>query len=257
MKNNNIENCLAFHDFNIDVIKLDKWLNEIIIILKKYDITLNKISSPSKTNYKNIDFKKGLANYKKSNFNTDNIWVGLHDKELGSEIFNSKVSAMINLKPVNYPEMVLCVSDEIMKLEYLINNKLLINLYLLIKPRYGYFFKRKSCQGPILYPSGFIAGNEVDDDEANLIDKWSKEYYSDGSYKTGDLRDIYPINILSEAHLVREIFPGKPFKEWVESSSKHGKLEKITEYVWSWEVNDDLISPVREALRPTGMILCI
>ncbi|MEY3197080.1 MAG: hypothetical protein RLZZ59_448 [Pseudomonadota bacterium] len=41
------------------------------------------------------------------------------------------------------------------------------------------------------------------------------------------------------------------------SDSKHGRLEELGSNVYAWWVEEENISLIREALRPTGIILCI
>ncbi|MBN9565641.1 MAG: hypothetical protein J0G29_06085, partial [Alphaproteobacteria bacterium] len=73
---------------------------------------------------------------------------------------------------------------------------------------------------------------------------------------TGMLRDVYPLNFLSQAHLANQV-EGMPFDQWVASDLARGTLNPLTDSMWSWRVEEDNIPAIREALRPTGLVLCI
>ena len=147
------------------------------------------------------------------------------------------------------------VDSKIVKIDDKLFQDFVKDLVDIVKPKYGYIFQR-NFQNVVGYEFGMNSGR-LSDEERTLVGRWGKVYRNGGKYKTGDLRDIYPINILSGAHMEREIFPKTKFRNWIESSEKHGNLQKLNNELWSWHVSDELISPVRESLRPTGMILCI
>ena len=47
------------------------------------------------------------------------------------------------------------------------------------------------------------------------------------------------------------------FQDWVQASGERGQLKQISETVWTWWVKPEKIPAVREALAPSGMILCL
>jgi len=129
------------------------------------------------------------------------------------------------------------------------------------KANYGIVFQRDFSKGPGLYAAGIATG--LDDrikeqrEEEEKTAKWWREYtFSDSKYKLGQLRDIYPMNLLSEAHLKESVF-GKTLQEWIESSPKHGELKPLTDILWEWWIPEEKIASVREALLPTGLVICI
>ena len=89
-----------------------------------------------------------------------------------------------------------------------------------------------------------------------MITKWFHTYGKEKRYKLGDLRDVYPINFLSSPHLERDVY-GQSLKNWILSSSDHGELKQLDETLWSWHIEEEKISSVREDLRNTGILLCI
>ena len=101
-----------------------------------------------------------------------------------------------------------------------------------------------------------ISGLGLGDTEAEQISELARKYHRpDRNYQTGDLRDIYPMNIPSSLHLDREVL-GMRFEDWV-SNQAHGKLELLDENLFAWCVDEKDIPEVREVLKPTGMMLCI
>ncbi len=130
-----------------------------------------------------------------------------------------------------------------------------------LKAYYGIVYQRDFDKGPGLYAGGVITGlNESKFPEHAIeedrIAKWHNTYsYEDGGYHLGQLRDIYPMNLLSEAHLKETVF-GKSLKEWIGSSSEHGELKPLTDILWEWWVPPNKISAVRDELLPSGLIIC-
>lgn len=133
----------------------------------------------------------------------------------------------------------------------------------LLSPHYGYYYQRTFKKGAIWYPYGVLCGisslKGMKDysPEAELITQWSHKLNPNHSqaYKTGDLRDVYPINLLVDKHLTREIAPDTTFEQFIDSDKRHGTLEKIADNHYAWVIDEDNIPLVREALRPSGMII--
>lgn len=128
-------------------------------------------------------------------------------------------------------------------------------------------FSRRWAKNPKYGPDSYVLGvseglkmayqNPEHGEESERIHNWLKQYrYASGTYKTGDLRDVYPFNVLCQVHLDREV-NGQRFEEWVTASPERGQLKKVTDTLWTWWVEADHIPAVREALAPSGMILCL
>ena len=133
-----------------------------------------------------------------------------------------------------------------------------------LRAYYGIVYQRDFDKGPGLYAGGVITGldrgsslPEIQKERDN-IGKWWKKYMlntgTDG-YHLGQLRDIYPMNLLSEAHLKETVF-GKSLKEWIESSPEHGELKPLTDILWEWWVPENKIPTVCDELLPSGLIIC-
>lgn len=125
-----------------------------------------------------------------------------------------------------------------------------------LKPKYGYAFQREFALGPQYYPAGVIYGKEHFEEEKKQISKWSKHYFINKKYETGQYRDIYPYNIICEKHLEQEV-GGKKLTDWIAGDPRHGALTQLKENLWVWNISEENIPLVREALRPTGQVICI
>jgi len=129
-----------------------------------------------------------------------------------------------------------------------------------LRAYYGIVYQRDFDKGPGLYAGGVITGlNESKFPEHAIeedrIAEWHRRYFRPWRYHLGQLRDIYPMNLLSEAHLKETVF-GKSLKEWIGSSSEHGELKPLTDILWEWWVPPNKISAVRDELLPSGLIIC-
>jgi hypothetical protein len=92
--------------------------------------------------------------------------------------------------------------------------------------------------------------------EEDKIACWNHQYYMpDGRYRTGHLRDIYPLNILSSIHLQEKIL-NQSLENWIKSSPLHGDLKPLTDKLWSWWVPQENIASITQALKDTGLIIC-
>ena len=129
-----------------------------------------------------------------------------------------------------------------------------------LKAYYGIVYQRDFDKGPGLYANGVITGlNESKFPEHAIeedrIAEWHRRYFRPWRYHLGQLRDIYPMNLLSEAHLKETVF-GKSLKEWIGSSSEHGELKPLTDILWEWWVPENKIPTVCDELLPSGLIIC-
>lgn len=251
-----VANCISLHDFANMKPDLRIWTQYVIDFFKKYNILPSKISSPAKTTTKNILFQNGIRQLEKLNYQVEHIWIGALPPDHNSDIFSAIFTANIRFRD-SRTYCGLIFDNEITGFDTKEINQIAVELSRLVKAKYGYVYQRDFNKGPTWYPYGVISGLERGEPERKLITKWQDAYcMPDGEYKTGDLRDIYPINYLSRAHIDRMIL-GIRFADWIKSDINHGYLEQLDEDFWSWQVEFDQIDSVREKLRHTGMILCI
>jgi hypothetical protein len=180
-------------------------------------------------------------------------WRG-SDNSHGDEIFNASIDIDSNS---NVTSCVFTLDNALIAFDVAVWNQLIQKLANFFQPSYGYGFQRSFKKGPKWYPFGIIGGNiEYRSAESELITCWANAYCRQkGKYRTGDLRDIYPLNVLSSAHNQRMV-DGMALFDWINADSNRGALTKLSENLWSWWVKDEQIEMVRSALKPTGILLC-
>lgn len=113
-------------------------------------------------------------------------------------------------------------------------------------------------KGPMTYLAAILNPDDSHEMESSILN-WDHAYndpYSDcGTYKTGDFRDLYPLNFIGEAHLKRDVF-GQTLREWIEADLARGTLEPLNETLWTWEIPQENISDLRQQLKPTDLLVC-
>lgn len=253
-----IANSIVLHDFvrpSPDEIK--NWLEYIVEYFRVLDIAPTRIGITGDAytkSKKTILFKNGAKKLYEKNFNSiDALSISAWDKNDDNIVFT-----WLHLDEViQKNSMILSCDDNLACFTQKILLEFIKNSIKFLKPRYGYCYQRKWENGPYWYPFGIIGGNgEILEEEEESITKWSHKYSINNKYKTGDLRDIYPMNIICNKHLKRNV-GSQTLKDWIESDPKHGKLESFNKDTYAWWVDTENIDYVREKLRSTGMILCI
>ena len=107
---------------------------------------------------------------------------------------------------------------------------------------------------PQYYNHG-ISSSDMSRDEKDKIRSWGMHFdCKDGQYKPGDLRDVYPYNIISELHLNRNVH-GQTLESWIKSDPSHGTLEKISDTHWLWTVEDQHIPHTQEVLSSAHLLV--
>ena len=103
---------------------------------------------------------------------------------------------------------------------------------------------------PEYYNMGIIGG-EWSTREEEKIWSWSLHY---PHYEIGNLRDVYPYNIISDLHLNRDVH-GQTLESWIKSDPSHGTLEKISDTHWLWTVEDQHIPKAQEVLSSAHLLV--
>jgi hypothetical protein len=250
-----IANSIALHDFRNDKPDIKGWFEYIVEFFRKNGIAPTRISNPNPKAKKTITFNNGQKKLYECNFEEiDAIELSAWDLNEDKIVF---ACFDLNLFPKKN-SLVLSFDDQLVLFDHKPMNRLVKDLAGFFGAKYGYCYQRNFSKGPSWYPFGTLQGIDAfDDPEAKLITQWSNKYHMpDGDYKTGDLRDIYPMNVLCSIHLQR-IVNGQSLKEWIEKDKNHGELEKLDDDLWAWWVESLQIPKVREELKDTGIILCI
>ena len=126
-------------------------------------------------------------------------------------------------------------------------------------PVYGIGFQRRLMEGPTLYAYGMSAGlgySGADRIEMSRIGTWMRERMAQNRHKTGMLRDVYPLNLLTQVHLEQEV-ERQSLHDWISRSTARGQLVDLGGGQWIWRLADDLIEKVRVSLRSAGLIIAI
>lgn len=257
IKRGPIANSIALHDCAISQSKIKNWFEYIVKFFKDNNILPTRIGitgdlySKSKST---ILFKNGMKRLYDNNFESlESITIEAWDLNENTICF---VWFELNVEKQDNT-FLLSFDDQSLGFDKTLIDKLARDLAGFCTPKYGYSYRRKWVEGPYWYPFGVISGLDDGDPEEEKIAKWARKYCRpDGSYKIGDLRDIYPMNVLSQVHLDRIVL-GSRLEDWILQNPIHGTLTKLTDNLWAWWVEETQIPHVLDALAPTGIILCI
>lgn len=122
---------------------------------------------------------------------------------------------------------------------------------------YGIGYLRTFEQGPDIYADGMGAGSDFSDEgeaEADRIASWFHERMGENRQRTGYLRDVYPLNVISEPHLSQRI-DGLALADWIAQSPQRGSLRSLPGNASVWRINESQVAHVREQLVKTGLLI--
>lgn len=254
MSKNRMDNALVFYDLDVKNIDVEGFYAYILEWFKKYDQVPTRMalsgenvkpSTKTKT-FKHYDKVLKENNYEKIEY----IWLGSTPADAKYDTSDAIFSIELSLdsKPyvtIVFDDAVIPFSKDSMAL-------LAKDLSSFFKSNYAIGFQRHNDKGPSCYAMGVIYNGGYSDIENAVIAKWLYGYPKE--YNPGDLRDVYPLNFISQAHLERQV-EGKSFKQWIELSPHHGTLESVTDTLWMWSLNEGDISSVREALKNADLLV--
>lgn len=247
--------CIALYDFDIQQFKLEDWTDYGERWMEQYDYPPNTMGLPHSGKY--LRYNNGKRRLEKEKYQVENI-----DFYAGGEAGTDYAWKLVAYFSKDHRTTYLCFDEDVETFSREVLEELLMNLCQFCSPKYGIGFQREKKYGPGAYVRGISHGLKLAYEDAehgkedNRITKWLDVYRGREGYKTGDLRDIYPFNVLSQPHLDR-IVNGHRFQDWVQASSERGTLKQVSDTLWTWWVEPDKIPAVREALAPSGMILCL
>jgi hypothetical protein len=251
------------HDISQKNLNVRGFIEYIIDFFEKSGVTPTRMEGTNPSSKKTLTFKRAFQQHDKDSFRTmetSGTWMGATQASDPDDNFGALFSMHLNVRESKKNHtMVLCFDDQIVSFQKEHLEQLCTDFASFLKPRYGYGYQREFKKGPTWYPFGVCVGLDrvKDKEERSLITKWLDEYHMpEGHYKTGDLRDIYPMNLLSEAHK-NHVVDGKPFFEWICEDPQRGRLTLLTEDLWAWWIESDSIAMIRESLRSTGWVISI
>lgn len=127
----------------------------------------------------------------------------------------------------------------------------------LLRPQYGIGFRRMRRLGPAAFALGLAYNLDAwgpDLEEAKRINRWGDLDVRASAIGRSILRDVYPWNFLTDAHLSRSI--GQlALDEWIRSSPERGSLLPVSNGIVLWEIADSQIPQVRSSLEAEGLLL--
>jgi len=128
-----------------------------------------------------------------------------------------------------------------------------------LNPAYGIGYHRNHDEGPAFYAIGinYAQTPEQDasaSDERESISRWGDVGLVDEVYRVGFLRDVYPLNYLTEPQLTTRV-GDQTLQEWISSSDSRGSLYDIENQMTRWKVPTDRIESVRGVLSEAGVII--
>ena len=235
-------NSLALHDFAKSNPDLKVWVGYVVDLFRQYGLepTRMGISSPSVKSTKMNSFKREI---KKLGALDDKAITGItlqatlngSDDSQNDDIF----TAIFDVgQQQDITTFTLVLDKEIVPYNVDTWTKITRDFSLFFKPRYGYLFQRDYKKGPEWYPFGTSCNLKWDDPEISAINCWSLAYRrKNGQYRSGDMRDIYPLNVLSEAHNER-IVEEKSLFDWINEEPSRGKLTLLANNLWVWWVEE-------------------
>jgi len=170
-------------------------------------------------------------------------------------IFGWDVTAMLDCHRAK--TMDFCCDQAIRGLDLNYFEGLLDRIGLLVKLCYGIGYLRSFELGPDIYACGMGTTSGFSDEEmaeADRIGSWFRERLAGNRHLSGYLRDVYPLNVLSEPHLSRRV-DGIPLAEWISQSQKRGTLRELPGNACVWRIDESNVDGVRAEMIKTGLLI--
>lgn len=265
---------IAFHDFKIKEIRIREVFDYIVSLFREFNVepTRMGVTSPldkSKTMNTFIRERKKLEKYP-----ADAIMSICLDAQSYGDLQSLKNDLIgVYFNRSNLGHCVLVFDAQFFSFEKEKTKEICLKIISFLSPQYAYMFKREFKKGPEFYPSGVLCGisglKGMKDysPEAEFLTQWSHklDQKNPDAYKTGDLRDIYPVQLLKTHHLRRTVLKDISLKEFIQRSPSHGLLYLISdelttpeeERYYLWYVEESEIDQIREKLRPSGVLIAI
>lgn len=262
-------NCIALHDFKLEGIKWKEWFDYCLEFFTKHSLEPMRLAVGGihyGYSVKTMTFKGGRKKLGKFNFEGIHRlgFMVMEDKNDYTTNFIIDVCIFPDLDNPYESKLKFCIDEKLEPFNQTHFENIAFNLYDFTKAKLGYYYNRSLKNEP----DSFVGGGNihfVNEEEKRRCRLWKNAIVYDETYKTGDLRDIFGLNFLSREHLIRDVGStdqhetGAPItlEAWINSNPAHGKLNQLREDFWSWYVPDEHIESVRNALIPSGIILCV
>jgi hypothetical protein len=125
---------------------------------------------------------------------------------------------------------------------------------------YGFGYVLDAAYGPRFHAAGIIYARQADwgkvpplpQDEEKRCSRWF--YQREDILAAGLLRDVYPLNYLTEIHSSKSL-DGTPLFDWIARDPARGTLTQVRPGVWLWRVPEDRCKEVGERLQAAGLLI--
>ncbi len=155
--------------------------------------------------------------------------------------------------------MLFCYDNELFPFDVSFLTNLVEQLSSCCELVYGIGYQRSFEKGPAEFALGMSVGlgySEAEMEEADYIGAWLNERIEENRHTKGMMRDVFPINVLSDVHLKKVLDNGQTLKAWIESSRERGELKSCGDSTWIWTVPEKHITETSDALAKMGVLIC-
>jgi hypothetical protein len=123
---------------------------------------------------------------------------------------------------------------------------------------YGYHYVIDAMYGPDLHAVGIFYSQPGEGASARLTGAEERRTAAWGNRRVtaaprGILRDVFPLNFLSEVHR-KQTVNGVPLFEWIRQDDSRGRLESLTPSLWAWHVPDDRCADLGDTFEAAGLL---
>jgi hypothetical protein len=123
--------------------------------------------------------------------------------------------------------------------------------------QYGIGYLRSFEFGPSAYAYGMSVGfgyTGEDMAKSDRIAAWFHDQARAKRHLHGFLRDVYPLNVISEPHLEQRV-EGLPLADWIKQSPSRGTLRSLPRGAWLWRIDEANTETVRAPLADAGLLI--
>ncbi len=118
---------------------------------------------------------------------------------------------------------------------------------------YAFFTQSNSKVDPITWASLSAVDIIEKAGSIQVNGKLTKQIKEEGRHVIDFLKEIYPYQILSPIHLSYCI-GDLTLEDWIKSSDSHGTLSKFSQDRWLWEISEEQLPAVRQALIENNLL---
>ena len=251
-------NCIALHDFRGRPTDIKDFFHYSVALFESYGLAPTRMGMGGEPyrSKKTVTYQYGVRALEKNNYQqVETLSLYAHPPDHGTDMFDWIMNVVISFQR-DETYCVISFDDRIIAWNPDILLRILDFYSGFLKPQYGYGYQRLFKKGPSFFPMGVCVGTKHGEIEEDWLTRWDDEYFmDDGTYKTGDLRDIFPLNILSQTHKERTV-DGIPLFDWIQQDPDRGRIIPVQD-VWAWFIDLDKVDKVRDIFIQKHLLLCV